>query len=77
MKVFFRDAIIASQMPFWLVPEVLDSVNVISVLSKQFGVVDADMFKLGYVQHIIGPERISVDDRMGPYLFSYNGHKRC
>ena len=40
------DAIVAPQMPFGLVPEVLDPVDVISVFGKQFGMVDADMMEV-------------------------------
>ena len=40
------DAIVASQMPFGLVSEVLDPVDVISVFGKQFGMVDADMMEV-------------------------------
>ena len=46
MEMTLWDAIVASQMPFSLVPEVLDPVDVISVFGKQFGMVDADMMEV-------------------------------
>ena len=46
MEMVLWDAIVASQMLFSLVPEVLDHVDVISVFGKQFGMVDADMMEV-------------------------------
>ena len=46
MEMVLCDAIVTSQMPFSLVPEVLDPVDVISVFGKQFGMVDADMMEV-------------------------------
>ena len=40
------DTIVASQMPFRLVPDVLDPVDLISVFGKQFGMVDAYMMEV-------------------------------
>jgi len=41
MEVGFRDAIVASEMAFCLVPEVLDAIDVVSIDRKNFRVVDA------------------------------------
>ena len=46
VEMVLWDAIVAPQMPFGLVPEVLDPVDVISVFGKQFGMVDADMMEV-------------------------------
>ncbi len=46
MKVRFLDAIVASEMAFRLVPEVLDAISVISVDRKNFRVVDAMVMEL-------------------------------
>ena len=74
--MLLRDAVIASQVPLCLVPEVLDAVDMIPVLCEQFGVVDPDVLELGDVQHVIGPKAIGVDDGVWPHLVPYDGEKR-
>ena len=46
MKVLFRDAIVAAKVAFRLVPEVLNSIDMIVLVSKQLGVVDAVVMEL-------------------------------
>lgn len=70
------DAVVASQMPLGLVPEVLDAINVVEVVREQLGVVDADMVELRDVQHVVGSEAIGVDDRLRPDLFANDRKKR-
>lgn len=72
MKVIFMDAIVAPQVPLRLIPEVLDTVDVILLMSKQFWMVDPIVVKFGNVQHIIGPKAVGEDDWMGPDLVSYD-----
>ena len=55
-------------MPFRLVPEILDTVDVVAVFSEELGVVDADMMKVRNVEHVIGPEAVRVDDAIRLYL---------
>ena len=62
VKVVGFDAIESTQMAFGLVPEVLDSVDVVFLVGEQFGVVDAQMLELGDIEHVIGTERVGVDD---------------
>ena len=48
IKTAFRDAIEAAEMPFGLVPKVLDAVNVVTFgVDVLFAVVDAAMVKFG------------------------------
>ena len=46
MEVVLWDAVVASQVSFGLVPEVLDPVDVVAVFGKQLRVVDADMMEV-------------------------------
>ena len=46
MEVVLWDAVVASEVSFGLVPEVLDSVDVISIFGKRFGMVDADVMEV-------------------------------
>ncbi len=49
-------------MALGLVPEVLDSADVVPVFPKSLGVVDADLMELRDVQHILGAEAVGVVD---------------
>lgn len=68
MEVLLGNAIVAPQMPLRLVPEVLDSVDVIDIVSKQFGVVDPHVMELRDAQHVISSEAVCTDYGVGPYL---------
>ena len=57
-----RDAVVAPHMPLRLVPEVLDTVDVVVRVSEEFAVIDPVMMELGHIQHMILPEAIGVDD---------------
>ena len=65
-EIVMGDAIVAAQMMLGLVPEILDPVDVIVLVSEQDGVVDAEVLELGHVEYIIASERISIDDTIGP-----------
>jgi hypothetical protein len=45
-KMVLGDTVVALQMAFGLVPEILGSVDVILLISKQDGMVDAEMLEL-------------------------------
>ena len=58
-----------------LVPEVLNSIDVIVLVGKQFRVIDAIVMELSNVQNIMGSETIRVDDRIGLNSILYNRQK--
>ena len=63
-------------MTFRLVPEVLDSVDVIGVVGEQFGVVDPNVMELRDIQHVISAEAVGIDDRIRPHFVSNDREKR-
>ena len=63
-------------MPLRLVPEILDPIDVIGFIGKQFPVVDPVMVELGNVEHIIGSEAVGTDDGIGPHLVPDDRKKR-
>jgi len=76
MEVVLGDAVVAAETPFGLVSEILDPVDMVAVLGKQFRVVDPDMMEVRYIENIIGPEAVRVDDAIRPYLALNDGNKR-
>ena len=62
MEVLFRDAIETAQVPFGLVPEILDPVDMVAVFRKGFRVIDPHMVELGNIQGVIAGEAICIDD---------------
>ena len=61
----FWNAVIPAQMPFGLVPEVLDPVDMVPFLDKFLRVIDPVMPELGDIENIVGAEAISIDDAVG------------
>lgn len=76
VEVLLGNAVVAPQMPLRLVPEVLDTVDVVGIFGKEFRVVDPDVMELGNVQHVIGSEAIGIDDGIGPHLVPDDRKKR-
>ena len=68
MEMVFWDAVVASQMTFGLLPESLNSVDVIPVFGKLFGMIDADMMEVRDIKDVISLEAIRIDDSVGAYL---------
>jgi hypothetical protein len=58
-------AVIAAQMVLGPVPEILDSVNVIVLVSKRDRMVDPQMPKLRDVEHVVAAESIGEEDAVG------------
>ena len=65
MEMGFWNAVIPAQMPFGLVPEVLDPVDMVPFLDEFLGMVDPVMPELGDIENIVGAEAISIDDTVG------------
>ena len=76
MEVVLWDAVVASEVSFGLVPEVLDPVDVVAVFGKQLRVVDPDMMEVRDIEDIISPEAVRVDDTGGPYFTLNDGEER-
>lgn len=49
-------------MPFRLVPEVLDAVDMVAPIGKQLAMIDPKMVEVGDVEHIIATIAIGVDN---------------
>ena len=47
-----RNTVEFTHMALRLVPEILDSVDVIAGVCKEFGVVDAAVLEIRYIQHV-------------------------
>ncbi len=47
-------------MTLGLVPKVLDPIDVIMSVGKQFRMVDPVVFELGRIQHIIAPPAVTI-----------------
>ena len=61
VKVLAGDAVVAPQMPLGLVPEILDSVDVVALIREQLRVVDPQMMELGHIEHIIARQHLDDD----------------
>src|SRR5882762_831610 len=60
-------------MPLGLVPEILDAVDVVFPVGKQFGMVDPVVFETGNIQHIVRTEGIGIHDAIGNDLVFQDG----
>jgi hypothetical protein len=76
VKVLTRDAVVPPQAALRLVPEVLDPIDVIALIGKQFRVVDPEVVELRYIEHIIAFEAVRVDNAIGPDLLTNDRNKR-
>ena len=56
-------------MTLRLIPEILDSIDVISSVCEEFGMVDPHMMKVAHVESIVGFERVGVNNAVGCYFF--------
>ena len=65
VEVLPGDAIVAAQMAFGLVPEILDAVDVVATVGEPLPVIDAPVPKLRDIKDIVGGEAVCVDDRVG------------
>ena len=55
-----------------LVPEILNAIDVIGLICKQFGMVDTEVFKVRYIQHIIPSPAVRIYDTIGYNFTFYN-----
>ena len=57
-------------MTLRLIPEIFDSIDVISSVCEELGMVDPHMMKVAHVESIVGLERVDVNNAVGCYFFS-------
>ena len=62
-------------MTLGLVPEILDPVDMILLVGKEFRVVDPEVMKFADIKGIIRPEMIRVDNAIGGYFLPDDGHE--
>jgi hypothetical protein len=56
-------------MTLRLIPEILDSIDVISSVCEELGMIDPHMMKVAHIESIVGLERIGVNNTVGCYFF--------
>jgi hypothetical protein len=64
-------------MALGLVSKILDSVDVIVLVSEQGIEVDAEVLNLRHVEPIIAPERVGIDDAIGLSAFFKSTKQAC
>ena len=57
-----RNTIKFTHVTLGLIPKILDSVNVITGVCKEFGVVDSEMLEVRNIQHIVGLPAVGIND---------------
>ena len=73
VEILLLDAVKLAQMPFGLVPEILNTVDVILAPGKQLAVIDAPMMKVRDIQRIIATKIIRINDAVRHYLLCNDG----
>jgi len=61
---------------FRLVPEILNTVDVIDPVSEHFAVVDPIVLKLGNIQHVVVVKTVGVYDAVREDLLLHDRHQR-
>ena len=56
-------------MTLRLILNLFDSIDVISSICKELGMVDPDMMKVAHVESIVDLERLGVNNAIGCYFF--------
>ena len=54
-----------ARMTLGLVPETLDTIDVIVAVGKQLGIVNPEVMKARHIQHVIVPPTVRIDDAVG------------
>ena len=62
------DTVVAAEMTFRRVPEVLDAVDVVAVLGEELGVIGADVVKVRDIEYVVNLEVVCVGNPVGPDL---------
>lgn len=59
-------------MSLSLVPEILDSIDVVLLVGEQLGMVDAAVVKTRNIQSIVGSECVGVNNTIGLHFLLYD-----
>jgi hypothetical protein len=75
IKVLLFDAVETAHVALGLVPEILDSIDVILLIGKELRVIDAAVMEVAHIKSIIGSENVGIDDAVGFHSFLDDGCK--
>ena len=73
--MFLRDTVEFPHVPLGLVPEILDPVDVVPAVCKQFRVIYAVVFERTDIQRVVAAPAICVDDAVRNHLAFDDGHE--
>ena len=65
-----------AHVAFRLVPEVLDPIDMVLLVCKQFRVIDPKVVKVRDIQHIVAAPTIRIDDAVRNDLAFHDGQQR-
>ena len=57
-----RNTVEFSHMALGLVPKILNPVNVILLVCKELGMVDPEVMKIRYIQHVVAAPTVGIND---------------
>ena len=73
VKILLLDTIKFPQMSLRLIPEILDSVDMIFPLGKQGGVINPSMMKRGNIQRVIALQGVRIHHTIGHHFLMNDG----
>ena len=77
VEVLLWDSIVLSEYAFGLIPEVLNTVDVVMfLLGKMSAVVDAVVMESRYIQCVVAAVTVRINNAVRCYFPYDNGHKR-
>ena len=75
IEVLFRHAVVTPQVPFSLVPKILNSVDVAFLFDECLRMINANMSELRDIQNVVGAEAVGIDDAVRLNAVSYNSQQ--
>ncbi len=75
IKALLFDAVEPAHVALGLVPEILDSIDVIFLIGEEFRVVDPTVMEVAHIKSIVGSEGVGIDDAVGLYSLLDDGQK--
>ena len=64
-----------TQLALRLVPKILGTVDVVPIVREELAVIDPDVVKVGYIQHVLTAPAVRIDDAMGNDLALVDWHQ--
>ena len=58
-----------------LVPEILDTIDVVPVVREELAMIDPEVVKVGYIQHVLTAPAVRIDDAIGNDLALVDWHQ--